>query len=586
MCNKTAHFGLTHVLAVNVRLDVHIRNQEVFDEFIRALTSDPEEDSAERASQVVETAYSTPTAAPQTLVQVESAIPTLPSRIAEGSCHDTLPSTTTTTQTDTDTDTDTHTQALMPNSPKPNAESGRSIDIDSPAAASPTSQSQRSDPSASESASAETPEPSLRFSMRVNRLELENLDETLALRALDAARRSEQNIAGLSIRSCAIGERFLSEALACIERDVISPQSANAALSASALLSSSPAHYPLRNLQALDLSTNWMNFVRDPNVGYMLHRVLVALSHYNGASATYRCSLKRLDLTGNYLRGFLPVIFGKCACRRSDSTASGSSASPDSEREPAAGSRVPQFCLPCALHLDHLRLSFCSLSTEDVEYLTGDGAGDLLSRVRQLDLSDNNLMMLPTRATTALFEGSLTHPSGRLAVLELRNVQLSDAQLAIAVEGMLKRALAREAALALLADSDSTNGSSSTSTSAASISGRGRGTTASATGSRVELEADLVEPSLMFLNLIENVFYSRTLALFLEALALHYPNLTVVRASYPRDLEAHADVDPVADGELADDPVIRQLRGKLNFLRKLERTVRQKNRHLSISFVE
>ena len=56
----------------------------------------------------------------------------------------------------------------------------------------------------------------------------------------------------------------------------------------------------------------------------------------------------------------------------------------------------------------------------------------------------------------------------------------------------------------------------------------------------MDVEADLVEPSLMFLNLVENVFYARTLALFLEALALHYPNLIVVRASYPRDLEVHA----------------------------------------------
>ena len=410
-------------MIVTVRLDVHIRNHEVFDEFLRALTCDPEEDSAEHASQLVD-------ACTETLV--ESAIS--PSRAAEE--HQTRSIAT--------------TEALMPISPK--SENGCSIDIDCPATV-PTHTSQRdakvsAAASASEStmATAEAPEAapareaSLRFSMSVNRLELENLDEALALRALDAVRRSEQKVAGLGIRSCAIGERFLSDVLASIERDQMSLLSVSADL-----LASSPTQFPLRNLQALDLSTNWMNLVRDPNVGYLLHRVLAALCHYSGHSATYYCSLKRLDLSANYLRGFLPVIFGRCTCARPQ---------PSADQQPVSAFSVPQFCLPCALHLEHLRLSFCSLSTEDVEYLTGDGAGDMLSRVRQLDLSDNNLSMLSNRTSTALFEGSMTHPSGRLAVLELRNVQLSDCQLAIAVEGMLKRSLAREAALRQLANAN------------------------------------------------------------------------------------------------------------------------------------
>lgn len=518
-------------------MDVHIRNQGVFEEFLRALTSDPEEEVAERAFQTADTCAQTP---------VESAIPIAgPVEVQRN---------------ETASTATTDTKALLPSSEKSASEG--SIDIGcAPAEPKPgLSSNLKSDASPLTEAPDAVLEPSLRFSMRVNRLELENLDEALAIRALEALRRSDQNLTGLGIRSCAIGERFLSDVLASIERDEISAQrqTYSYVLVIPGSVSLTP-HYPLRNLQALDLSTNWMNLVRDPNVGYLLHRVLAALCHLNGS--TYRCSLQRLDLSANYLRGFLQVIFGRCTCTRPQAS---SMSATSGDRQPAASaSRIPHFCLPCALHLNHLRLSFCSLNSEDVEFLTGDGdgAGDLLSRVRQLDLSDNNLMMLSNRTTGALFDGTLTHPSGRLAVLELRNVQLTDAQLAIACDGMLKRALARETANSRLVAS-------------------GGGVEAEGAEQLVECE-----PSLMFLNLVENVFYSRTLALFLEALALHYPNLTVVRSSYPRDLEVHADVDPDADGELSDDPVIRNLRGKLNFLRKLERTVRQKNQHLSISFV-
>jgi hypothetical protein len=83
----------------------------------------------------------------------------------------------------------------------------------------------------------------------------------------------------------------------------------------------------------------------------------------------------------------------------------------------------------------------------------------------------------------------------------------------------------------------------------------------------------------MYLNLCENAFGSRALALFLETLALHFRSLNVVRAAYPRDLEVNADPE-----DAVEDPTIRTLRGKLNFLRNLERAIRPRNRHLSISF--
>ncbi len=242
----------------------------------------------------------------------------------------------------------------------------------------------------------------LQFSILVNRLELENLDESLALRALDALQKSAapQRLAGLGVRACDVGERFLRALLSCCAVD-------------SSL--SQPLRMPLRQQQALDLSTNWINLSRDPQLAVLLHETLRALVQSGGRN---KCSLRRLDLSGNYLRGHLAEVLGRCSCHSRD----------------ADGTEV---CVLCALELEDLRLAFCSLDERDLEYLS---EADLLTRVRYLDVGDNNFAPLGNAATRAFLRRTLAHTDGRLCVLELRNARLNDAQLAIAVECVLERA--------------------------------------------------------------------------------------------------------------------------------------------------